>query len=292
MLNYKSISTVLIWTCPKPLILELGEGSGLTGLTASNFTGSSIDANTLAGQAASDYDDQDLILTGTVLSIEGGTTTVDLSVYAGSSLSDSEVEGIIADDVTTNFVPRDDGTKLVTGSIADNGSSIGIGIASPIGTVKLEVLGDVKATQFIGSFNGDLVGDGDVTSTTINGETTVTNKFILNSSLITDISNLGFIPVTSGVMRIRGVDGSIEANEAHVTTLGATIGAPQIALGSHDGELLIIRGMSDDGKVRIRDGDGLLLSAGVDFNLGENDTLTLIFDEVDGQWIEITRSDR
>ena len=102
--------------------------------------------------------------------------------------------------------------------------------------------------------------------------------------MITDILQDASIPVTSGVMRIRGFDGAVEVD--------VSLGATQIALGSHDGELLIIRGMSNDGKVMIADGGGLLLNAGVGFNMGANDTLTLIFDQLNSQWIEITRSDR
>ena len=267
-----------------------GAGTNLTGLSASNFTGGSIDATKLGGELPSFYLDSTDLQTlsldqgTTLLRISGSDDTVDLGSLAGSGArSESEIEGFIGNDVTENFVPRSNGTKILTGSIYDNGSSVGIGVVNPT-EAKLEVAGDVKATQFLGSFNGSLVGDGAVTSTTINGETTVTNKFILNSSLIKDILEGGSIPVTSGVMRIRGFDGAAATD--------VSLAATQIALGSHDGEFLIIRGMDNDGKVMISDGGGLLLNAGVGFNMGANDTLTLIFDQLNGQWIEITRSDR
>ncbi|MBT6843218.1 MAG: collagen-like protein, partial [Candidatus Melainabacteria bacterium] len=62
--------------------------------TMADFATNAGNADLLDGAAAATYldntDSQDLVLTGDVLSIEGGTTTVDLSVFAGSSLSDSE----------------------------------------------------------------------------------------------------------------------------------------------------------------------------------------------------------
>ena len=55
--------------------------------------------------------------------------------------SESSVESYIANDVNTNYVPRDNGTKLVTGTIYDNGVRIGIGTSQPSVSYKLTVDG-------------------------------------------------------------------------------------------------------------------------------------------------------
>jgi hypothetical protein len=51
--------------------------------------------------------------------------------------SEATVEGYIANDVNTNYIPRDNGTKLVTGSIYDNGTNIGIGTSTTYGRLQV-----------------------------------------------------------------------------------------------------------------------------------------------------------
>ena len=64
-----------------------------------------------------------------------------------TQLSEATVEGYIANDVTTGYVPRDNGTKLVTGTIYDSGTSIGIGTNSPLG--KLHVQSSAVSTDIL-----------------------------------------------------------------------------------------------------------------------------------------------
>jgi hypothetical protein len=91
----------------------------------------------------------------------------------------------------------------------------------------------------------------------------------------------------------------IIANRSNVKIVGdsgaITITAnPQINFtgDKQDGQLLILRGTDDTNTVTIVEGNGVILDSGLDFTLGQNDILELIFDTGEDAWIEITRSDK
>ena len=66
---------------------------------------------------------------------------------------------------------------------------------------------------------------------------------------------------------------------------------PQIAAGQ-DGQVVIIQGKSNVNTVLFEDDNGLALSGGVSFTMGDRDTITFVYDAGDGLWIEIARSDK
>jgi hypothetical protein len=91
----------------------------------------------------------------------------------------------------------------------------------------------------------------------------------------------------------------ITADESYVRIAGnagaVTITAnPQITTTAavQDGQFLILKGTNDTNTVTIVAGNGVTLEGGVDFTMGDNDILQLIYDAVDGAWIEVTRSDK
>ena len=71
-----------------------------------------------------------------------GSVTCETDTDTDTKLTEPEVEWYIANDVTTNYVPYDNGTKLVSSNIYYNGTNVGIGNTTP--TEKLEVDGDIK----------------------------------------------------------------------------------------------------------------------------------------------------
>ena len=66
--------------------------------------------------------------------------SVPYALYAGGSadrLTEAEVEDYIANDIKTGYVPMDNGTKLVSGAIYDNGTKVGIGTPNPSGALEI-----------------------------------------------------------------------------------------------------------------------------------------------------------
>jgi len=68
---------------------------------------------------------------------------------------------------------------------------------------------------------------------------------------------------------------------------------PQVSLtGIADGQLLIIKGTSNANTVRFNDGAGLSLKDNTFVVLGNKDTLVLMYDAGDNEWLEVMRSDK
>jgi hypothetical protein len=79
-------------------------------------------------------------------------------------LTEADVENYIANDIITYYVPRDNGTKLVSGTIWDNGNFIGIGTTTL--TDRLTVEGNIRASNNVAAGN-DLIASGDVNGSNI-----------------------------------------------------------------------------------------------------------------------------
>lgn len=66
---------------------------------------------------------------------------------------------------------------------------------------------------------------------------------------------------------------------------------PQITAG-FDGQRLIIIGTSDTNRVEIVNGNGLTLNNAVDFDMGNADTIELVYSSTIGGWAELYRGDK
>lgn len=127
--------------------LQDGTGTDDQNLTGATLTGTSLQIDIEGGNSATvnlaalqdgtGTDDQNLTLTGNSLSIETGNS-VDLS-----SITVTENDPQVGSN-TTSFVPRWNGTALVSGLIQDNGSNVGINTA-PDASVALKVGGNIWA---------------------------------------------------------------------------------------------------------------------------------------------------
>jgi hypothetical protein len=106
----------------------------------------------------------------------------------------------------------------------------------------------------------------------------VSGRVAMTPSAVANITAGGGITVTRAIMRIQGSGGavSITAN-------------PQIGAGA-DGEMLILIGQSGVNTVRVNQGNGVRLSGGTFFTLGQYDSLQLVYDAGSGNWIELGRS--
>jgi hypothetical protein len=108
-------------------------------------------------------------------------------------------------------------------------------------------------------------------TTAINFSSTPSNTLILNA--------YDQIRVEAGIMRIEGAS-------AGTTTLTSD---PQITAGE-DGQSLTVEGMSDTNKVKFVNGNGLQLSGGVDYEMGEGDVISFHYNKKRNIWIENSRS--
>ena len=115
----------------------------------------SVDLGSLEDDADPDPTNElntSVVLTGTNLEVTdaGGTITTDLSTLT------NEVDPEVGAN-TTNFMPKWDGSKLVTGTVFDNGTKVGIGTTSPAG--KLHIGGWIGGGFRTWMDNGVIVGN-------------------------------------------------------------------------------------------------------------------------------------
>lgn len=116
--------------------ITLGSLSGGTGISYNNATG--VITNTAPDQTVS-------LSNGTGISVSGTYPNFTITNTAPSSLSGSG---------TTNYVPKwSSSTALTDSSIFDNGTSVGIGTATPNAINKLQVAGIISSTS---GFNADI----------------------------------------------------------------------------------------------------------------------------------------
>ncbi len=168
-------------------------------------------------------------------------------------------------------------------AVVDNDGNIGIGTLSP--TEKLEVSGNVKATRFIGDgsgLTGINVSNTTINNTNVNGGTATLDKLILKPVLQNTLTSASPILASGSLIRIQGATGPVDYAP----------GATQIeVVGVADGQVIVLKGMSNTNTVSLDDGSGLELCAGVKFIMGAGDTLTLVYDKLTNNWVELSRTD-
>ena len=101
-----------------------------------------------------------------------------------------------------------------------------------------------------------------------------------NPSASTNITAGGGITVTKAIMRLQGSGGAVDITVD-----------PQIADGA-DGQIVILKGMSNTNTITLDDGTGLSLTNSTSFTLGLKDTISFMYDAADDVWIELSRSNR
>ena len=65
---------------------------------------------------------------------------------------------------------------------------------------------------------------------------------------------------------------------------------PQIVVGQHT-DLLTLHGTSDTNTVLLENGDGVELYNTTSFTIGENDVISLVYDENKTKWVEVSRKE-
>ncbi len=214
-------------------------------------------------------------------SIIGSVSNASTASVAGSAINATNATNLIGSGVVS-------GTHDVTGALSfSTGSLQSAKFSNPVAS-DLTV---ASGFRFAGNGSGltnipaSAIVGGTFNGATINGTNISTSNFSLNASTVTVNPAIG-LKVTSAIMRVIGLN----AGPNNITF------SPQITNGAglalQDGQFLIIRGTDNTNRVTFEDGNGVSLNAGVAFTMGNNDTLTLIYDAVATQWVEISRSDR
>ena len=129
---------------------------------------------------------------------------------------------------------------------------------------------------------------------TLTADATVASATVTTLSLGTSptqsiIDTEGSITPSSSIVRIQG-DGA---------PVVLAITTDQIDAGTTDGQFLILRGMHDTFTVTVNhetdDSNAgtteVILNSGVQFTMGKNDTLALIYDALANAWLEVSRTD-
>ena len=177
-----------------------------------------------------------------------------------------------------------DTTQAVTFSMLPNGAGTGpMFIANTLG---LTIDGSSSLTVNVDGAGRELFVNGNTISvgpTQGNATFNVDGNFALIGTANQLVTALGGITANRSFVRVAGNGGAI--------TITAN---PQISVSGtlQDGQILILKGTSDVNTVTIVEGNGVSLESGVNFTLGSKDVLHLIYDSVDTEWIEISRSDK
>ena len=235
----------------------------------SSISATNIDLTTGPGQ-----------LNAKVINVTSGTGTLTANVI--NSADGSGIQKLTAANIV-GFVA--DATHADTAAALDSGTNVTLGNVTfaadstfDASNVTTFILPDI----FVAPKATTLVDDAVVTSATV---TTLS----LGTSATQDISSAGTINPSSSIVRIQG--------EGAAVVLATT--SDQIAAGTTDGQFLILRGMHDTNTVTVNheadDSNAatteVVLNSGVQFTMGNNDTLTLIYDDLVKAWLEVARTD-
>jgi hypothetical protein len=169
-------------------------------------------------------------------------------------------------------------TAIENSIIYDSGTNIGIGTAEPAARLHIGDGGTVSnAMAITGSdlfVKGNLELDGN-----IYGTGTILTGPVINTPTPLNVTTSGISAPPAAVLRITGDPGAVDIPAS--TT--------QIAGGSA-GQVLTLIGASDTNTVKFHHNDGLKLSQGVSFTMGQGDVLNLIYDASLSLWVELARS--
>jgi hypothetical protein len=123
-------------------------------------------------------------------------------------------------------------------------------------------------------------GNTAIGKTSTSAKLEVNGSFAMSPSAVASVAAGDSIAVTSSIIRIAGNGGPINMSSS-----------PQIADGVN-GQIIIIKGTNDTNTVTLDDGTGLALTNALSVTLGNKDTIVLMYDSIDDQWIEISRSNK
>lgn len=271
-------------TAPSGEVLGTSDTQTLTNKT---LTSPTVNTATLVGSS----------LNGTSLFINGSTLKVNGSILIPSGAGAGKILTSDANGLAAWAVASGGGDVSSSSTIADNsvlrgnGGSKGVQQSAIIIDDSDNVTG-VTSLVIDGSADGSFIVNTDdiyVDSSTGSvglGTTSPSVRLEINGSLalmpgaVQSLSVGTTIAVANSIVKVVGNGGAVNLTST-----------PQIAVGT-DGQIIIIKGTDDTNTVRLDEGTGLALTDGASVTLGDKDTLVLMYDAGDTEWIEISRSNK
>jgi hypothetical protein len=246
-----------------------GPSSGTTGTFTGAVTGATLSAST------SVYTPIGYFTTGVTTPTINGYVTGD----------PVKIEGLDIDDNGTIILLSTHDSETLYIRSADNGAGNSGAISIKSGTAS-GTRGLVEVDGYQVTIDSDTTID-----VTANGLTMATPVLFSSDIYLAPSTDNAYL--TTATIVPTGVVMRVKAGGAGARTL---ISVPTIADGSYDGQILILQGLDDTTTLTLQDESNLADSAlqlggGLDCTLGAGDTLTLIWDDGDDNWYEISRSD-
>ncbi|MDA0771737.1 MAG: hypothetical protein O3C63_02220 [Cyanobacteria bacterium] len=234
---------------------------------------------------------------GTSLFINGSTAKFNGSILIPSAAGSGKILTSDANGNASWAVASGGGDVSSSSTIADNSVVRGNGGSKAVqqSAVIIDDSDNVTGVTSLvidGSADGSFIVNTDdiyVDSSTGSvglGTTSPSVRLEINGSLalipgaVQSLSVGTTIAVANSIVKVVGNGGAVNLTSV-----------PQVATGT-DGQIIIIKGTDDTNTVRLDEGAGLALTDGASVTLGDKDTLVLMYDTGDTEWIEISRSNK
>jgi hypothetical protein len=218
------------------------------------------------------------IFRGTFVGDASGLTGVVSSTGNATTLDNLDSSAFLRSNTTTAFTlgTLNLGTSTtldVNGTAQFDGTTFDVN-STTVSIADTNITLDGAFTKFTQSFGAIQMIPGSGATFTVNGAMT-----FVPSTTVSVAAGVS-IPVTNSIVKIVGNSGPVNLSNGHQLTTGA------------DGQIIILRGTNNTNTVTLEEANGLALTDGLSFILGNKDTMSLMYDASDDQWIEISRSDK
>ncbi|MDP8213259.1 MAG: hypothetical protein P9X22_08245, partial [Candidatus Zapsychrus exili] len=191
------------------------------------------------------------------------------TIGTASATSDGDVLGDI------RFTGVDSGNTFDTGAVIEAVQNGAASVKVPTDLRFYTSDSDSTDINMVIKSSGNVGIGTSLPSTTLDIDGTFSGTPSADTSIVAGTG----VTVSKYVMKVQGDGGAVDITAN-----------PQITDGS-DGQMVIIKGVSDTNTLKFDDGTGLALDSGISFTMGIGDLLHLMYDATEDIWYEISRTD-